>query len=502
MDATGNEKQKVNRKENYNRSVKLIFLLVVFQLLFFVALNLGPLLHILKVIAIILVILSIPVFYKAIKGDFFMEIIVYLAPLLIYLITILATLTYQKPPTGVYGELDLFMNKSTISIVGSVFGILSFFMLGVFVNKHDYFTPKVRSYLPLAIFAGLALLVMISLIGTLANYGAYYRVIYAGKVNYYAGRPYLIGNQAKLLMGFNLETVNPKVLVNAAVILCAASTGFLFLDQSENKTLSIVLSSLSVLGLLVIALLPDWKALLFLLPSFAFALLYRFDQLGKKWLKITLIVIGVIILIFLIIGFVIVFGSEGLIKALQSNKVTRKIFLNGHVSRYYQVIRDSFKFNFKALLGVPTKTPVYPLSITVGMNKIYPTGNIFMDLLREAGWFAVLGLLIFAILGIKVAINYLKNSDDSKFNKAILISFLISLFFRYFFYYPLEQYAFTDKYWVYNYFPLFESPLFLISIFILGYMFTQNSLLKGSKGSKQNKKEQQEGEIEYEKIAH
>ena len=121
MDATGNEKQKVNRKENYNRSVKLIFLLVVFQLLFFVALNLGPLLHILKVIAIILVILSIPVFYKAIKGDFFMEIIVYLAHLLIYLITILATLTYQKPPTGVYGELDLFMNKSTISIVGSVF---------------------------------------------------------------------------------------------------------------------------------------------------------------------------------------------------------------------------------------------------------------------------------------------------------------------------------------------------------------------------------------------
>lgn len=474
-DVTGDNKPRKFNKEKYDNNVKLVFLFIIFELLFFVALNLGGLIKIFEIVALILVAVSIPVFLKAMKGDFSTELLIYASPMIIYGVALLFSYTYKAAPEGAMSQGYIFMGRSTLDLLVSILGVASFFMLGVFINKHDYFTDRVKSYIPLAIFAGIFLLVFISFVGTMFHYGAFYNTIYAGQVNYFAGKPYPISDQAMYLNGFSLITVKRSVLINAAVILTSTFSGFFFLKDAPRFKVALITSIFGVMGLVTVIFVPDFRAIIFMLPALIFALLYRFDQLNKKWFKITLMVIGALIVIALIIGFMVIADNASVINFLKSNPVTRKIFLNSYVIKYYQIIRDSF--NTQYLLGIPYKTPINKLT-NVNLDYIYPSGNFFMDVLRETGWLALLAIAVFFVLTVKVVVNYLSKSEDNKFNKAVLVSFLITTFFRYFFYFPLGQYAFEEEYWSINYFPLIEQPLFIVTMFILGYMFQKNAIVK------------------------
>ena len=331
------------------------------------------------------------------------------------------------------------------------------------------------------ILGGFALLVSVSLIATLYNYGAFYRLIYQNMLNYYAGKPYLVAKQSSYLLGFNIATVDSKALVNIALFLASSLVTLLFIKEKNNRKQILILSGLGLIGILTIALLPDFTALVFLIPSFAFALLYKYDQLKTKWFKITALSILGLVGLSIIVGLFCAFGNQTVINLLSSNGFTRKIFLNSKVLVYYQVIRDSFVKG--AFFGVPFTYPVneFPLSTGITVKDAFPTGNFLMDALREVGWIGFLSLLIFVVFSVKVVINYLDKSEDPKHIKTLFVSLLIMIFVRYFFFYPHALYSFTSEFWSINYFPLIESHVFTIVIFLLGYMYLPNSIFKQNK---------------------
>lgn len=368
--------------------------------------------------------------------------------------------------------------RSIFKLLESIGGLISFFLLAYIIRRTDGFKHK---YVPYMILGGFALLVSVSLIATLYNYGAFYRLIYQNMVNYYAGKPYLVAKQSSYLLGFNIATVDSKALVNIALFLASSLVTLLFIKEKNNRKQILILSGLGLIGILTIALLPDFTALVFLIPSFAFALLYKYDQLKTKWFKITALSILGLVGLSIIVGLFCAFGNQTVINLLSSNGFTRKIFLNSKVLVYYQVIRDSFVKG--AFFGVPFTYPVneFPLSTGITVKDAFPTGNFLMDALREVGWIGFLSLLIFVVFSVKVVINYLDKSEDPKHIKTLFVSLLIMIFVRYFFFYPHALYSFTSEFWSINYFPLIESHVFTIVIFLLGYMYLPNSIFKQNK---------------------
>ena len=432
-----------------------------------------------NIISILLVLASLPILIKILKVEQNFELLIYAIPLLFYFLLILLGPTYKVAPENLGQHPDyIFMGRSIFKLLESIGGLISFFLLAYIIRRTDGFKHK---YVPYMILGGFALLVSVSLIATLYNYGAFYRLIYQNMVNYYAGKPYLVAKQSSYLLGFNIATVDSKALVNIALFLASSLVTLLFIKEKNNRKQILILSGLGLIGILTIALLPDFTALVFLIPSFAFALLYKYDQLKTKWFKITALSILGLVGLSIIVGLFCAFGNQTVINLLSSNGFTRKIFLNSKVLVYYQVIRDSFVKG--AFFGVPFTYPVneFPLSTGITVKDAFPTGNFLMDALREVGWIGFLSLLIFVVFSVKVVINYLDKSEDPKHIKTLFVSLLIMIFVRYFFFYPHALYSFTSEFWSINYFPLIESHVFTIVIFLLGYMYLPNSIFKQNK---------------------
>ncbi|MDY0118040.1 MAG: hypothetical protein RBR80_00500 [Bacilli bacterium] len=477
MDATG--KKPVIDKEKYEANIKLVILFVSLELLAFVAMNLGNYMIIFNIISILLVLASLPILIKILKVEQNFELLIYAIPLLFYFLLILLGPTYKVAPENLGQHPDyIFMGRSIFKLLESIGGLISFFLLAYIIRRTDGFKHK---YVPYMILGGFALLVSVSLIATLYNYGAFYRLIYQNMVNYYAGKPYLVAKQSSYLLGFNIATVDSKALVNIALFLASSLVTLLFIKEKNNRKQILILSGLGLIGILTIALLPDFTALVFLIPSFAFALLYKYDQLKTKWFKITALSILGLVGLSIIVGLFCAFGNQTVINLLSSNGFTRKIFLNSKVLVYYQVIRDSFVKG--AFFGVPFTYSVneFPLSTGITVKDAFPTGNFLMDALREVGWIGFLSLLIFVVFSVKVVINYLDKSEDPKHIKTLFVSLLIMIFVRYFFFYPHALYSFTSEFWSINYFPLIESHVFTIVIFLLGYLYLPNSIFKQNK---------------------
>lgn len=449
------------KNKTYLEKIYPLAIFLAVELMFLIGFNFGDFALIWRILAFVLAAVLVPVLFKELDTSLTRGLFLVLAPLFLYTIITLFAPAYKTGETE--SVRVILMQRSVFTLLFNVLGLLSIVLLGYFVSRSNVIKSI---YVVLVLFGGLALLLFISLIITLVNYGPFYRLIYKDQVNFYHGQPYNVVIQSSYLLGFKIITADYRVLSNLGLSLSVLSLGFLFLTDFKDKVVVIGISVIAGIGLLTLVLLPDFIALIFLLPAVVLGLILKFKVYKIKGFNIALYVALGVICLLAAIFLLTAFNAFNITSLLAQNKLTRKLFLNGIFTRFYGVLRESLQSNF--IFGLNSTNMVDSLGYPTG-DKVFPTGNILFDALRIDGIFGFLFLSAFFVLAAVTLVRYWRKSQHEDAIKFMLIAFVLTVFARFMFYYPFNIYVFTNDFWQIDYFPFIESSYFALFAFIIGY---------------------------------
>ena len=433
----------------------LISLFLALEVVLFIALDFGNIGPVFKALAFLLTAILAPFFFEEMKVDLGQGLYVLLMPILFY-----ALVTLVAPAYGSYPEMysnEVFMQLPFITRLINLLGIVGLLLLGYFIGKSEVFATK---HIFIVILAGLAAPVLISLFATLINYGFFHPLVYKNLVTYYAGHEYEVSSQASLLYGFRIMVGDLKALASMAVIITSAGIGLLFVNEKKDKFTIISLVVISAVGVLTLIFTASFAALIYLLPALIFALLLKFDLLKKFKNKVTLGVVIALVGIGAIIFLLTAYNIFNLQAVWQTNRVTRKLFFNGYMQRFYIIFKEAF--GFRNLYG--------HFAMTVEGYKVFPSGNFLFDAMWIDGLIGFVALLAFFVMFVIRLVKYFNKDKDERVLKVVLISVLLTAFFRFMLRYPFKIFTYQEFSDINN-FPLINSPLFLVTVFIAGYVF-------------------------------
>lgn len=444
------------KEESRNNRLVLISLFLTLEIMLFIAFDFGGIGPIFKGIAFVLMLILLPHFWKGMQDDLMKGLYILLMPLVFYLfITLLAP---------AYGTMDVvynnetFMNFSLFTKLINLVGITAVLILGYMVNKSGLFSAK---SVYIVVLAGLAAPIFISFLATLINYGPFHTIIYAGKVIFYNGDVYLVATQASYLVGFNIIPANINVLINGAIILSSVGFGLLFLKGKQEKYETITLAVVSAIGLLTIVMLGAFRQLFYLIPAALFVVVMKFGLMkylkNKVTIGILLGVVGLGAIVFILTAFN-VFNLQTI---WQSNPITRRLLLNGYMTKFYFIFKEAF--SFRNIYG--------DFRNSIGTTDIFPTGNFLFDSLWIDGLLGFLGLAVFLTLFVINLVRYFASSRDTQLLKVSLVTLLLTMFFRFMLKYPFHRFIY-EEHLSFDFWPLINSPFFLITVFFAGYVFT------------------------------
>ncbi|MGE4341698.1 MAG: hypothetical protein AB7E23_01185 [Bacilli bacterium] len=454
---------KLLNNETYkNKIVPISFFLVV-ELMFLLAFNLGDLGNAYRLIAFILAVLLLPTFLKSLNEDMAKGFIFVFLPLVIYLLSMAFSPVFGQHADNLYSPSISLLNRGFFTLLMSFVGGIAFLVLGYFVSRTNVISKTNFIFL---IYGGIALLLFVSLMATLVNYGFFHRMLYGDKVNYFEGTAYPINAQANLLMGFNIVTVDYHVLITLGLLVITPAFALVFFKEVK-KMYMWILVSFAFLGIITLVLLTDYRSLIFVIPALLLALMLKFKLHQMKYFKLTMFIVLGLGLFSILLGVLASFEVGFVESLLNSNPLTRRLYYNGYTLKYMAIIKEAIDPNF--LFG-------NPYNYSLDNLLIFPSGNLILDTLKETGIVGLIGFVGLIVIGVKVAITYLNLSTDSVVTKYMVIAFLLTLLTRYMLRYPFNQLTFTDSYWDINYFPFVESKEFAISLFLLGYMYVAKPL--------------------------
>jgi len=449
---------KILNNENYKNKIVPIGLFLAIELMFLLAFNLGDLGVAYRLIAFLLALVLLPTYLKQLNEDIGKGFIFVFLPLVIYLLSMAFSPVFISHPDNLLSPTISLLNRGFFTLLMSFVGAISFLLLGYFVSRTNILSKINFIFL---IYGGVAILLFVSLAATLMNYGFFHRLIYADKVNYFEGQAYLVINQANLLQGFNIVTVDYHVLISLALVTMTPLFAFVFYTEI-NTSYKLLLAAIGAVGLFTIIFLVDFKALLFLVPAAMLALMLKFNIHKMKHFKVVLLS-GLGLGVLLIFIGVLAALEVGFVETmLNSNYFIHRVFYNGYTVRYMGIIKEAFDPNY--LFG-------NPYNYSYANVLIFPSGNIILDTIKETGIVGAISFVALIVFAVKIAVNYINNGQDGLVTKYMVTAFLLTLFTRYMLRYAFNQLSFTESYWQFNYFPFVESKEFAISLFLIGYMY-------------------------------
>lgn len=456
---------KIIKNERYKSKVVPITLFLVIELMLLVAFNLGNLGIAYRGIALVLAVILLPNYFKTLGEDLAKGFLFVFLPLVLYLLTVVFSPVFLKQNELIPSQSVTLLNRGFFSLLMTFVGALAFFLLGYFVSNTKVLAKNNFIYL---IYGGISMLLLISLLATLINYGFFHTVIYQGKVNFYEAVAYPISTQANLLLGFSIQTVERHVLTTLALLALTPIFGLMFMRDNKRKLYLYALIGFAIIGALTLLDFVAYKDLIFLLPALLLAIMLKFNLHKKKYFKHVMFTGLGLILLAIFVGVLASFEVSFIVKLLESNALTKKLFYNGYVQKYMGIIKEAFDFRY--IFGNP-----YIYTEYLPIYQTFPSGNLLLDIIRETGLMGGLFFVLFIIVSVKIIIAYVKSDKDNTLTKFLILGFLVTLFTRYMVFYPFNQLAFKDSYWHINYFPFVESKEFAICLFLIGYMYVTKS---------------------------
>lgn len=439
---------EIKTKEKVNYGALISFF--VFELLAITAFTLANSVIIYSALALLFLVLILVIGIKDFKitqsADFF----IFLIPLFIF-----AALTAFSAFS--------FKNISILLInIFSLLGVMSFALVGFLSRKMEGF--KISNAL-LVIYGAIALLVLISFIMTMINYVPFYALIYRGKYFYYNGMPLTAYTDANQLMGFAFKDVSLEYYSLFSVLLLTSIVALRFISFKENKREFFIYLSFAVLGFISCLFTLNEVSLITLPFVILFLLFVTFYPKKDKPMKIVKIIFYVLLAL-IGITFVLFFlnaqESWSAISPLQnlikSNSVLNKVFNGNRISA---AIKAVLSVNLKdLLLGYGGN------AYNIFKDKMLSNSIIF-DSILTSGLIGVIALIVFIVFVTRSLKRYYSMSEDSPVYKHLVIAF-IGTFFIYSIL-SLDSSPETHSLYIQ---PATSNPMFLITVFLIGYSFT------------------------------
>ena len=430
----------------YNKKYSSLLAFLAIELLLFTSLNLANYGMLFRYLAILLALALVPITLLAYKKEDWLNVgLLFGLPLLAY-----GTFMAFSP---LY-----FLLQNTLDNIVMILSLLAFLLIGLSLAHTDDF--NIEKGLA-AIFAGLAILLAVSLLYTIWRYTFFYVVRFQGQTLYFDGEAYAISNEAKFLFGFDFKEVKTSYLASYATILAPLSLGLLFIPFKQIKKFDYIWIFAGVVGLLTIILLPYVAAIKYLLPALALALFLRFYPKHRKWREIAsygLYAFLGIFLVAIILLLLYAFEVSFMTNLVASNPIFSRLFGNHLVTSYAKVIQASLTHPFGGL---------HP--IIVGNTFIESTRSALFDTLYQGGFFPTLGLLALMIFGGYSMVIYYLKSSDVKHHKVLIILFCTTYLINSLFNIDYAPFV-REGQRIYKT-PFFSDLITLLVVFLIGYAY-------------------------------
>ncbi|MCR4562637.1 MAG: hypothetical protein K5694_05500 [Bacilli bacterium] len=352
-------------------------------------------------------------------------------------------------------------------------GIIGFYLLGILFSKIKPFSQK--SVLA-ALAAGIALLVLISMIASLANYGPFYLVRYSGKAYYFDGISFPITEEYTGLYGFSIIALTTRYGLSFAVIL-ASILGFAFylkpvreMGKEERITNGVFLCS-GLIGLLALVFAMYTTGLIIAGAIILFSLLIKFIKAPKeapKWEKIVLLVFGALVIIYFLV--LTVLGIKGYTSSADfSNVFLRKVFANPISAKYLAIVNavatktvtsgvvTRATLDFGGLFGFGGTT----VGTWATSNKVFEFSVVY-----EGGLIAFFALIVMFLFVIAFIRNYFHKYEKIEPHQIVAVSLILGFVLYNSFYGDVVQKTIRD--YIHS---QIQSAMFMVFIFLVGTIY-------------------------------
>lgn len=356
-----------------------------------------------------------------------------------------------------FSTFSISMGFGLLDNLSVVVGTLAFFFLGFAIRRVKKFKIDIAL---LSIGAAMALLVFLGLVYSLYRYGPFHASLYEGMVYYYDGRLFVVSEETKWLLGFSFVEISINYVSLFGVMLSTALAALLYISPTKDTRKFIIVAAIGLVGLLSIVTIPNFEALILLIPVLFFALGYRFikarERVGAVVQYIFFAVLG-IAGIALLIALLNAAGISFISNAIAGNAFLNRLFnTNRIMSPINEVLRPMFTAG--GFFG-------FPLTYIDGLMA--NTGAFEFEIAKEGGLLAFLALLAFLLLTIFSMVRYSAKSPDQGHVKIVILSLLIAVLLNGSFLWDTFPLIYESDY----YFSFFRSAPYLIVLFLIGYAY-------------------------------
>lgn len=451
-----NENQQPKRKIDLS-SYGIVIGFLCFEVLAFVSFYLGHSFILYGVLSLVLSLLLLLVTFRQIKKDGITTFAFFLFPLFVYgLLTALSSFNYGS--IGAIGVAE----SVFVPIALSLFALSGF--LSGYISKF-----KIRTAL-FVIYAALALFVFINLLITMIYYVPFYTLKYSNSYIVYNGKPseLPIGSMAYMLFGFQVKEVTLEYWTLFPSLLFTAVIPLLFVKYKENKREFACYLAFVVLAFLSLLFTISKKTMLsdiVLVLGIAVIVIPAKIIKSRKIIDTMFIALGVLFILFMIVMFLNAQANWGFVSGLRNaiagNSLLNRLFNRAKITAVFQDLFTSFK-----LFGVPVGGYAFQYDNGVAQEV---TNIWLLDNLLSSGLFGSLFFIGALVVGIRRLFKYIKNSDESDFNKFTIAGYVLGFLVISLFLLDYRPLVNSDRL-----FPLYTSAPLLIVLFLLGYVFNKS----------------------------
>ena len=473
-------KGKLEKLSKYGIAITFLAL----EVFAFISFSFGSSYLLFAILSTVLAILLIVFYFQDIKRGDYATTLFFIFPLLIF--AILAALNIPDTATYMYGHRIIDGDFTIAEMAFVPIGLAAIAFCGYALGVDKDFKIK---YMLIVLYASLSILVIINLIANLIHFGPFYNLIYKNYYMYYGGlkssRP--IQDMAYTLEGFTLiESDIRHYLLYPILLLSSNFMLFYCSPKSEKKQFFTYLTFTSI-ALLALIFVPNIVGLLFVIGCALLdgvMLLYSRVEKSRKIIKYAIYValfgVGLVILIIIIVNQDI---FEGLRNALINSGFLGRLFVtNGYVTRFAKVVKNVLGSNF-----IGKYYYIENEKIAYGAVTAPQSGSFVFDSFMFAGFIGAAALFIFLFFGFKSFKKYFANDNDEYKYKTLVLSFLVVYF--------VYSLAFNEgEYGIYYKInkPFYITGPFMISVFLLVYVFTKSLSIKKEKATEESEVKDEE----------
>ena len=458
-------------KSKVNAILSTVGIFLLYEILALVSFGLSNSFEVYSFVAIPVLVILIIAHFAQVKKDGFSNLIIFLFPFILLGIVV------------AFGSYSSGYSSVLVRVLVP-FAFISFAALGYLSSYKNGF--KISTAIML-IYGGLALLVLLSYFATMVQYVPFYTLIHSNSYIYYNGAraEVPIGLTAYLLKGFSFREVSVNSFSLYSSVLFTSVIALLFISPKKETKKFALYAVYAFIGFIALLTMPTRITIItdvLILIGLVVVYLIAKKHLSTKIFARIMLVFAIIFLIFFLILFLNAQTGWGWLNGFRSlianNSLLNRLFnSNGFVSRY-NVILDGC-LNIGWWLGfMPSRE--YSSALHLGFFG----HSILFDTILMNGVFGLVILILIIVIAIKSIIKYCKKSEDNIVEKVLIIVFLCGLYGYSLINYDSEPYIFYS-----DLTPFHLNGLFLISLFLFGYVYHQANKVEKKKESEEKQEE-------------